>query len=39
VRHTRARLEEARSKLGYSPQIGLEEGLAREWEWITTVAY
>jgi UDP-glucose 4-epimerase len=39
VRHTRARLEEARSKLGYSPQIGLEEGLAREWEWITKVAY
>jgi len=39
VRHTRARLEEARSKLGYSPQIGLEEGLAREWEWIITVAY
>ena len=39
VRHTRARLEEARSKLGYSPQIGLEEGLAREWEWITAVAY
>src|SRR2546430_4343 len=39
VRHTRARLEEARSKLGYSPQIGLEEGLARERELITTVAY
>ena len=39
VRHTRARLEEARSKLGYSPQIGLEEGLTREWEWITKVAY
>jgi nucleoside-diphosphate-sugar epimerase len=39
VRHTRAMLEEAHSKLGYSPQIGLEEGLAREWEWITKIAY
>jgi nucleoside-diphosphate-sugar epimerase len=39
VRHTRARLEEARGKLGYSPRVGLQEGLAREWEWITKVAY
>jgi nucleoside-diphosphate-sugar epimerase len=39
VRHTQARLEEARSKLGYAPRIGLEEGLARQWEWISTVAY
>jgi UDP-glucose 4-epimerase len=39
VRHTRALLEEARNKLGYAPRIGLEEGLAREWEWITTMAY
>jgi nucleoside-diphosphate-sugar epimerase len=34
VRHTSARLDEARSKLGYSPKIGLEEGLAEEWAWI-----
>ena len=39
VRHTQARLEEARSKLGYAPRVGLEEGLARQWEWISTVAY
>ena len=34
VRHTSARLDQARSKLGYAPKIGLEEGLAAEWEWI-----
>jgi UDP-glucose 4-epimerase len=39
VRHTRARLDQARNKLGYSPQVGLQEGLAREWEWITRIAY
>jgi nucleoside-diphosphate-sugar epimerase len=39
VRHTRASVEQARNKLGYSPVIGLEEGLRREWEWITTIAY
>jgi UDP-glucose 4-epimerase len=39
VRHTRASIEDAQKKLGYSPVIGLEEGLARQWEWITTAAY
>jgi UDP-glucose 4-epimerase len=34
VRHTSARLDQARSKLGYAPKIGLEEGLAEEWTWI-----
>jgi len=37
VRHTRAKLDLARSKLGYLPRVGLEEGLAREWEWIKTL--
>ena len=39
VRHTRARLDHARNKIAYAPQVGLQEGLAREWEWITRVAY
>jgi nucleoside-diphosphate-sugar epimerase len=34
VRHTSARLDQARSKLGYSPRVGLEQGLAEEWAWI-----
>ncbi len=34
VRHTSARLDQARSKLGYSPKVGLEQGLAEEWTWI-----
>jgi UDP-glucose 4-epimerase len=34
VRHTSARLDSARSKLGYSPRVGLEQGLAEEWNWI-----
>ncbi len=34
VRHTRATISEARSKLGYSPRVALEEGLARQWEWV-----
>ena len=34
VRHTRALLDHARDKLGYVPKIGLEEGLAQEWNWI-----
>ena len=37
VRHTSARLDQARSKLGYAPKIGLEEGLAAQWEWICTL--
>jgi len=35
VRHTSARLDQARSKLGYSPRVGLEQGLAEEWHWIS----
>ncbi|HEX9788033.1 MAG TPA: NAD-dependent epimerase/dehydratase family protein, partial [Candidatus Binatia bacterium] len=35
VRHTRARLDQARSKLGYSPKVGLEQGLAEQWRWIS----
>lgn len=37
VRHTRATISEARSKLGYSPRVALEEGLARQWEWIKNI--
>jgi nucleoside-diphosphate-sugar epimerase len=35
VRHTRASLEQAKEKLGYRPSVPLEEGLSRQWEWIT----
>ena len=34
VRHTRARLDQAKNKLAYQPKVGLEEGLASEWNWI-----
>ncbi len=34
ARHTSADISKARKILGYSPQILLEEGLAKEWEWI-----
>jgi UDP-glucose 4-epimerase len=34
VRHTRARLDRAKSKLGYVPKVGLEQGLTEEWNWI-----
>lgn len=34
VRHTRARLEQARAKLDYRPKVGLEQGLESEWRWI-----
>jgi UDP-glucose 4-epimerase len=34
VRHTRARLDQARKKLGYSPKIELEQGLAEQWKWM-----
>jgi UDP-glucose 4-epimerase len=37
VRHTSAQLDQARSKLGYAPKVGLEEGLAAEWEWICSL--
>ncbi len=34
VRHTTARLDQAKNKLGYSPKVGLAEGLANQWNWI-----
>jgi nucleoside-diphosphate-sugar epimerase len=34
VRHTRARLDRAKSELGYVPKVGLEQGLTEEWNWI-----
>jgi nucleoside-diphosphate-sugar epimerase len=34
VRHTKARLDRAKSKLGYAPKVGLEQGLTEEWNWI-----
>ena len=37
VRHTRARLDEAKNKLGYSPKIELEQGLAEQWKWISSL--
>jgi UDP-glucose 4-epimerase len=39
VRHTSASLEAARSKLAYAPRVPLEEGLARQWQWIQTLGY
>lgn len=36
VRHTKARLDQAKNKLGYLPKVGLEQGLAEEWNWICT---
>jgi UDP-glucose 4-epimerase len=37
VRHTRANLDHAREKLAYDPLISLDEGLAREWKWISEI--
>jgi nucleoside-diphosphate-sugar epimerase len=34
VRHTSALLDQAKSKLGYFPKVGLEQGLANQWDWI-----
>jgi nucleoside-diphosphate-sugar epimerase len=39
VRHTSASLEAARSKIAYAPKVNLEEGLARQWQWIQTLGY
>ena len=38
VRHTRARLDLARQRLGYAPKIDLEHGLAEEWKWLREIA-
>ena len=37
VMHTYADIELARSELGYQPQIGLEEGIVREIEWVKSI--
>ena len=37
VRRTRASLDLANKKLGYKPSILLEEGLTRQWEWISAL--
>ena len=39
VRHTRASIEAARAKLDYGPRVGLEMGLARQWDWIKGLGY
>jgi nucleoside-diphosphate-sugar epimerase len=37
VRHTSARLDRARSSLGYSPKVGLRQGLSEEWRWLRSL--
>jgi nucleoside-diphosphate-sugar epimerase len=37
VRHTAADGSRAREGLGFRPEVGLEEGLGREWAWIREV--
>jgi len=37
VRHTSARLDLAREKLHYRPQVGLAEGLKEQWHWIQSL--
>ena len=37
VRHTSARLDQARGKIGYAPRVGLEEGLTAQWQWICSL--
>ncbi|MGM0472450.1 MAG: NAD-dependent epimerase/dehydratase family protein, partial [Bacillota bacterium] len=37
VKHTEADESKVREKLGYSPQVGLKEGLEREVEWLKEV--
>lgn len=34
ARHTAADVKKAKQILGYQPQVGLREGLTREWEWV-----
>lgn len=34
ARHTGADVSKAKKILGYNPQVGLVEGLTKEWEWI-----
>jgi len=37
VMHTYADIERARRELGYSPKVTLEEGIAREVEWVSSI--
>jgi UDP-glucose 4-epimerase len=37
VRHTSARIDQARAKLNYAPRVRLEEGLCAEWQWICSL--
>jgi len=37
VRRTRASLDQAKKKLGYKPLISLEQGLLRQWQWISAM--
>jgi UDP-glucose 4-epimerase len=37
VRHTSARIDQARAKLNYAPRVRLEEGLRAEWQWICSL--
>jgi nucleoside-diphosphate-sugar epimerase len=37
MRHTYADTSLARADLGYAPTVGLEEGLAAEYRWLTGI--
>jgi UDP-glucose 4-epimerase len=37
ARHTSADVSQAKTILGYQPQVSLAEGLKREWEWIRSL--
>lgn len=34
ILHSQADISEAREKLGYTPDVGFEEGLRRTWDWF-----
>ena len=38
IRDSQADISLARQKLGYDPQVGLEEGLRRTWDWYCTAS-
>ena len=37
ARHTSADVTKAKEILGYSPQVSLADGLAKEWEWVRSL--
>lgn len=37
ARHTSADISKAKQILSYAPRVSLEEGLAKEWEWICPI--